>query len=118
MDTVTLERGAIGEIELFVVAGQLEMSNIGPLERSISEAIDRGAKLLLFDLSALDFIDSSVLHLLERTRKRVARLGGAVTVACSDAVARAFRITELDKVYSVEPTRDAALARLRRAAAV
>ena len=113
---MTLERGAIDDVELFVVTGQLEMSNIGALERATDEALDRGATLLLYDLTALDFLDSSVLALLERTRKRLERLHGHATVACSDAVARAFRLTHLDEVYSVEATREAALARLRAAA--
>lgn len=117
METITLERGAIGEVELFVVGGSLELSTLEPLQRSVDEAVERGAALLLFDLSGLDFLDSAVLRLLERTRRRVEEHGGALAVTCADPVSRAFRITGLDRAYRVEQTRAAALSSLRERAA-
>lgn len=112
METLTLERGAIGRVELFVVKGSIEMATIEPLERSVDEAVARGARYLLFDLTALDFLDSTVLRLLARTRKAVHERDGALAVAAAGPVSRAFRITGLDHAYSVDATREAALARL------
>ncbi|GAC1320404.1 MAG: hypothetical protein NVSMB25_12700 [Thermoleophilaceae bacterium] len=108
-----IEQRSLGHgVELLIVSGQLDLSTIDPLRQRTDEAIARGSNLLLYDLTALDFLDSSVLHLLETTRKRVLPMGGMVTVACAKPVSRAFEITGLSSVFSVESSRERALKRL------
>lgn len=78
--------------------GDLDIATAEKLARSLSDIEGRGASVIVFDLSELDFIDSSGLRIIvaadaeaRRSNRRV------VVVEGPEAVRRVFRHTLLDK---------------------
>jgi anti-sigma B factor antagonist len=85
--------------------GELDMAATLQLEPEIDRLLDSGTRKLSFDLSGLEFIDSTGFSLLvavtERTRATGAEL---VLLRPSEPVARAMRVTGLDAVLPLADT--------------
>jgi anti-sigma B factor antagonist len=100
--------------ESYVVAltGDVDMYEAPALERDLAKIASRGGRRVIVDLSSADFIDSTVLKLLVREVKRLRPSGGDVLVVSSDPrILRAFEITGLDRMFTIEPNlRDAVAA--------
>lgn len=56
------------------ISGEIDMSNVVSLEAELESLIAPGCDVLVFDLSALAFIDSSGLALLLRAAGKTGRL--------------------------------------------
>jgi anti-sigma B factor antagonist len=76
----------------------------------VSAPIDAGATYVIVDLTDTTFIDSSSLGVLIGAHRRLLRLQGRLVVVCNnDAIAKTFRITGLDGVFTIVGTLDEAL---------
>ena len=65
---------------------------------------------LIVDLTDIAFIDSTGLGVLVAGQNRAGELGGKLSVVCAqERVLKLFRITGLDEVFAIYPTRDEAL---------
>jgi anti-sigma B factor antagonist len=95
---------------LIRLEGEFDLYTGPEVERRVLEALGRGASELVIDLSAVDFIDSTTLGIMMRTRKRLAPLRGRVLVICSDQnILRLFEITALDRLFEIYRTKEEAL---------
>lgn len=64
------------------LSGELDHSTASEIRAEIDELIDRfNVRKLIFDLSELDFMDSSGIGLIIGRYKRMARKGGSVAVS-------------------------------------
>lgn len=61
---VDLELEAVDGIPVAHASGEIDMSVVGGLEDRLQRAVPDGAPGLVFDLSGIDYIDSSGLRLL------------------------------------------------------
>jgi stage II sporulation protein AA (anti-sigma F factor antagonist) len=59
---------------LVVISGEVDMSNVSSVEAELTDIITTASEHLVFDLSALDFIDSSGIALLLRAAEKTGRL--------------------------------------------
>ena len=85
--------------------GELDVSTAPQLRQTITTAIDEGAGTVIVDLTAVTFMDSTTLGVLIGAHNRVRESGGAIGVVCpDDRVRRVFRITGLDKVFTLHDT--------------
>jgi anti-sigma B factor antagonist len=118
-DTVGLGDHAFGAdvidsgdgIAIVVVRGDADLHTAHELRSSIADAIDGGATSLVVDLAEATFIDSMTLGVLLGAVKRLRPVGGRVSVVCTDPnIRRIFEITLLDRVFSLQESREAALA--------
>jgi anti-sigma B factor antagonist len=76
----------------------------------MSTPIDEGRSNLIVDLSRTTFIDSSSLGVLIGAHRRLKLRGGTLVVVCQDeAIAKTFKITGLDGVFTLAPSVEAAL---------
>jgi anti-sigma B factor antagonist len=92
------------------VAGELDLQTAPQFERQLLEATSNGASRAIIDLSQCGFLDSSALHLLLATKQRLgARAGKLALVIADDALLLPFRVTGLDRLFAIHPTREAAL---------
>src|SRR6266566_8914509 len=64
--------------------GELDLHTSPQFERSVLEAIGRGATDVVVDLQGVSFVDSTTIGVLMRARKRLASLRGRLLVVCSD----------------------------------
>lgn len=61
-----------GEIVLAVVEGEIDLSNAGALQGELTAAVPNSARGLLLDLSGVEFLDSSGVHMLYDVADRLA----------------------------------------------
>ena len=74
-----------------------------------------GARRIVIDLSAVEFIDSSGLGLLVNVQRRVERATAhLVIVEPTERVRRVFEVTRLDQQMALVATRAAAIAVFER----
>ena len=96
------------------VGGEVDLYTAPALKLAIGEAIDRGARSLLVDLSRATFIDSTTLGVLMGAVKRLRPAGGELAIACRDPnVRKIFAITLLDRIFAIYDSPDEAIAHLR-----
>ena len=69
-------------IVLVTVKGRMEARLTPELENVIKDILNYDRRLLLFDLSALDYLRSSVLRVILNTVKEINRKSGKVVLCC------------------------------------
>lgn len=109
-----VDREADG-IWLLTLDGEHDISTVPRIERETRE-VWPSCGLMVVDLSAVSFIDGSVVNWLLRTRGRLAEDGRhalrIVRGPPEGAVARVFEILRLDQEFACYRTREDALLRL------
>ena len=93
------------------VRGEIDLFTAPEFKGLIHEAIEAGRDLVVVDLTATTFIDSSSLGVLISAHRRLHMRGGRLVVACDvPSVLSTFKITGLDGVLEMAPSREEALA--------
>src|SRR4051794_3188415 len=88
------------------VRGEIDIFTAPEFKARISAAIDAGRDLVVVDLGETTFIDSSSLGVLISAHRRLAGRDGRLVIACDVAsVLNTFKITGLDGVLEIVPTR-------------
>ncbi|WP_342452589.1 STAS domain-containing protein [Streptomyces decoyicus] len=92
------DRGAL----ILVVAGQLDLDNVAPLDETLQQAARGGDGPVVVDLSAVAFADSATVNVLLQAHDA---LGAALRLAAPSAVLeRLFALTGLDTVLPLYET--------------
>jgi anti-sigma B factor antagonist len=95
---------------IVAVTGEIDLFTAPEFKQRVSAPIDAGCTNVIVDLTGTTFIDSSSLGVLIGAHRRLRRLEGALVIVCnSDAIAKTFRITGLDGVFTIVETLDEAL---------
>ncbi len=99
-----------GESRVVVtIHGSLDLYSASILKKELSGLLERGETDLVFEMSDVDFIDSSGLGVLVGTFKQVrVERGNVVLVGLRPVVRRIFSITRLDKIFEIFDTLEAA----------
>ena len=102
-----------GDAWIFVVRGDLDVNSSGALREALARAGREGAAYLLVDLEEATFMDPFALGILVAAAKRArARHGELRLVAPSEAAARLLRVTQMDRVFAIDPDLISAYARI------
>ena len=89
---------------------QLNTSNAPDVKSEITVMNAEGVRNLIFDLSRVDYVDSSGLSTLLVSRRLCAAANGTFTVTgTKDAVLKLIRISQLEDVLNVIPTNQEAI---------
>ena len=98
-------------------AGRIDSSSSGALERRLLEHVSGGEKRIVMDLSDVDYISSAGLRVLLLAANKLRPQGGQF-VLCSlgQSVREVFELAGFTPIFSIEPSRELALARLERKA--
>ena len=75
--------------------------------------VQGGAVRLVVDLAQVEFVDSSGLGALVSVLKALGSHGAMAVCNAGDSVKALFKLTRMDKVFAIAPSRDEALQRLR-----
>jgi anti-sigma B factor antagonist len=106
-----------GDGFLIAFIGEADPNSAPALKRELLQAIDGGARHVVVDLTETTFIDSTTLGILIGGAKRQRSHGGDVSLVCGDGdIRKIFEITLLDRIFTIDATRDEALGRLGLAA--
>ena len=99
-----------------IVSAEGELDAYAAPELTACFATVSAARDVVVDLSAVPFLDSTVLGIVVRTVREIGERGGAVRLVLPETAARRiFEITMLDQVLPLAATREDALAELARA---
>ncbi len=102
-------------LAILVLAGEFDLSSEPGFRQAVDRCIAAGHHRLIVEVSAVDFIDSTMLQALFTAAKRVRALpGGALVLAgAGHEVRRLFEITAIHHTLPVFPARGPALDALR-----
>ena len=99
------------------LGGEVDLYTAPEFKQQLLDVIGKGARHVIVDLSEATFIDSTTLGVLVGGVKRLRTNGGQLSLVCSDRnITKIFEITGLDRVFTIYPTRDEALANADTAA--
>jgi anti-sigma B factor antagonist len=97
----------VGLVEL---SGEIDLATVPTVRQAIGDQLAAGMTLLLLDLSAVTFIDSTGLGVLVGAGKKAAQLGGAIRVVSDNPrVVRLLTLTGLTLALGVHANRESAL---------
>ena len=94
------------------LTGQVDLYTAPEFKQQLLEVIGQGGKNVIVDFTSTTFIDSTTLGVLVGGVKRLRAQEGRLSLVCSDRnITKIFEITGLDRVFTIYPTRDEALAK-------
>jgi anti-sigma B factor antagonist len=98
------------------LGGEVDLYTAPEFKERLVQVIEDGKKQLVVDLSKATFIDSTTLGVLVGGVKRLRTNEGQLSLVCSDRnITKIFEITGLDRVFTIYPTRDEAVSKLKAA---
>jgi anti-anti-sigma factor len=110
-ELATLRVRERGGIVMAVVEGEIDLSNAPILRTELTAAVSNAARGLLIDLTALEFLDSSGVHMLydiaDRLATRQQRL--AVVIPADAPPRRAIELSGVEPVTWLYPDQSSAL---------
>ena len=102
-----------GQAAVISAAGDVDLTNAGPLRDALLSAFNAGATAVVVDLTAATFLDSAGVAALVRASRRARTDGADLRVAAAEsAVLRVLDLVGLDQLVPVYPSVEAALASL------
>src|SRR6476619_5306657 len=72
------------QMGVVVAAGEVDLATVSTLRQDLSDHIAAGLTMLLVDLSAVTFIDSTGLGVLVGAGKKTAEVGGSMRLVCDN----------------------------------
>jgi anti-sigma B factor antagonist len=102
--------GDTGDVEVLALAGDIDMANGPQMRGEIRRCLEERPAVLVVDLSAVTFLNSTALTVLVEADRAAAAHIELRVVASNRIVLRPIQITALDQVLAVFPTLEDALA--------
>jgi anti-sigma B factor antagonist len=94
------------------LAGEVDLYTAPEFKQQLLNVIGEGGKDVVVDFTDTTFIDSTTLGVLVGGVKRLRAQDGRLSLVCSDRnITKIFEITGLDRVFTIFPSRDEALAK-------
>ena len=94
------------------LTGEVDLYTAPEFKQQLLDVIAKGAKGVVVDFTNTTFIDSTTLGVLVGGVKRLRANEGQLSLVCSDRnITKIFEITGLDRVFTIYPTRDEAVAK-------
>ncbi|HEU0241777.1 MAG TPA: STAS domain-containing protein [Micromonosporaceae bacterium] len=110
---LSLSARSIGDRTVLEVGGEVDVYTAPTLREKIVSLVDGGARLIIVDLTHVEFLDSTGLGVLVGAMKRLRMVGGDFALVCDqEKILKIFRITGLDRVFTLHSTVEAATAGL------
>jgi anti-sigma B factor antagonist len=108
---LALSTRAVGDHTVLEVGGEVDVYTAPRLRERLIELVEAGARNVVVDLSRVEFLDSTGLGVLVGALKRLRAVGGSLGLVCAqERLLKIFRITALDRVFSLYDSVEAATA--------
>ena len=113
-DLATVRIRRRGEVVLATVDGELDVSNTGGLLDELTGAVENSTRGLVLDLSGLEFLDSSGVHMLYDLAERLSnrQQGFAVVVPPGSPPRRTVELSGVEPARWLHADQPSALAAL------
>ena len=100
----------LDDIVVVTLSGELDAYDAPALRASFHEVVEGKPAMIVLDLTAVSFLDSTVLGTIVGLLRRMREAGGELRAVLPETTARRiFEITGLDKALDVRPGREQAL---------
>jgi anti-sigma B factor antagonist len=100
----------VEHVPVLRVAGDVDLATSGDLRATLTELVERGTRLMVIDISRVDFFDSSGLKVLDDVQRAVRARGGDIALVCpQERLLRLFRITGLADRFAIGATTENAV---------
>ena len=91
-----------GDHTVLAVGGEVDVYTAPRLREKLVELVETGARHVVVDLSRVEFLDSTGLGVLVGALKRLRAVNGTFGLVCAhERLLKIFRITALDRVFSL-----------------
>ncbi len=95
------------------LTGEVDLYTAPEFKQQLLDVIGDGGKEVIVDFTNTTFIDSTTLGVLVGGVKRLRSSEGQLSLVCSDRnITKIFEITGLDRVFTIYPNREDAVAKL------
>jgi anti-anti-sigma factor len=84
----SLTASLVGSEAVLALRGEVDLTTAPELAVHIDRAIEQGHRIVVLDLAALEFMDSSGLDVIESSAQRLAQSGGALWIRSPSAMLR------------------------------
>jgi anti-sigma B factor antagonist len=109
LDISTEEAGP--GIAVVALTGEVDLYTCPEFKQELLRVIADESSLVVVDLTATTFIDSTALGVIIRGVERLKQQDGRLVVVCADPnIVKVFEVTGLNRIFSVYGSRDEALA--------
>src|SRR5688500_3022404 len=107
LEVETVKRG---QADVLTLRGEIDVYTAPRLRQAIIDLVEGGARHIVVDMGAVDFLDSTGLGVLVGGLKRVKIQDGELSIVTSqDKILKIFDITGLNKVFSIHDSLDSAV---------
>jgi len=111
MDIVCSRRD---DISMLTLKGKLDLGSAGKVKEHVRSLLNDQRRMIHFDMTGVDFINSSGLGALVSMMKEIRVHQGRLTLSnLAPYVKEIFEITQLSNVFDIFPTVDEALSHTR-----
>ncbi|HEX6498805.1 MAG TPA: STAS domain-containing protein [Micromonosporaceae bacterium] len=108
---LSLSTRTVDDRTVLEVGGEIDVYTAPQLREQLIAVVEGGARYVIVDLSRVDFLDSTGLGVLVGGLKRLRSVGGEFVLVCAhERLLKIFRITGLDRVFTLYDSVDAAAA--------
>lgn len=108
---LSLSARSIADYTVLEVGGEIDVYTAPVLREKLVALVEGGAKMIIVDLSHVEFLDSTGLGVLVGGLKRVRAHDGSLRLVCTqERILKIFRITGLTKVFPIHGSVDEAVA--------
>jgi anti-sigma B factor antagonist len=105
-----VETNKQGQADVLTLRGEIDVYTAPRLRQAIIDLVEGGARHIVVDMGAVDFLDSTGLGVLVGGLKRVKIQDGELSIVTSqDKILKIFDITGLNKVFSIHDSLDSAV---------
>jgi anti-anti-sigma factor len=106
----TVDHRLYGDLTIVTVKGEIDVFTSPKLRETLVELVEAGALHVVFDLSEVDFLDSTGLGVLIGIYNRLRSRNGSMTLAgANDRVGHVFHVTQLTKIFVLHDSLEEAL---------
>ena len=110
IDFAASDEAIDADTHVVAVRGEIDLFTAPEFKQHVNTALDSGRPLVIVDLGGATFIDSSSLGVIIAAHRRITASTGRLVVASDvENILSTFRITGLDGMLEIVPTREAAL---------
>jgi anti-sigma B factor antagonist len=92
-----------------VLESRMDIRDVDDFKAAMAGYIGKGSKLIALDLSGVDFIDSSGLGAIVSSLKLLGGEGDLVISGATPTVLSLFKLTRIDRVFTLVETEEDAL---------
>jgi anti-sigma B factor antagonist len=106
---LSLSTRTVAGYRVLEVSGEIDVYTAPQLRERLIALVEDGARQVIVDLNRVEFLDSTGLGVLVGALKRLRGVNGELALVCDqERLLKIFRITGLDRVFTIRETVEAA----------